>query len=205
MLILLGWALGLLSPAVVEGIRRRRDSTAVRDALLSELRDLRYRVALASFRACSTYGDIDREYLVWLEAVLRSCPEIKADNSVLRLIEEHLALDDKAFKEFVRMSKEENPALGLKKYAVPLLDARLQSLWHLPLSFQRGLLAVRTHLNLLNEEIDQSRYYFGLTFTIDGDNHKRVVENFVGAQRNFAVQAKRIINEIQKLVPSDAG
>jgi hypothetical protein len=166
---------------------------------MSELHDLRYRVVLASFRVCSSYGDIDRKYLLWLRGILRSCPEIEADNSVLRLIEAHLALDEDAFRQLVDRGKEEDATLGLKKYAVPLLDARLQSLWHLPLPFQRGLLAIRTHLNLLNEEVEQSRYYLGLTFTLEGANHNRAVANLVGAQRNFAVQAKRIINEIQKL------
>lgn len=42
--IILGWLLGLLSPLIVDGIRRRRDAKSLRVALRSEFDELSYRL-----------------------------------------------------------------------------------------------------------------------------------------------------------------
>ena len=45
LLLLLGWLFGLLSPAIVDAIRKYREAKELKVALWTELRELRYRLA----------------------------------------------------------------------------------------------------------------------------------------------------------------
>jgi hypothetical protein len=66
LLLIFGWLLGLLSPAIVDEIRRRRETAAVRAALKSELHELRYRLGLAVYFLRMRFGEVDRDFLVWV-------------------------------------------------------------------------------------------------------------------------------------------
>ena len=46
-LILLGWLLGLLGPAVIDAIRRGRENRQAAHAIHAELREVAYKLALA--------------------------------------------------------------------------------------------------------------------------------------------------------------
>lgn len=199
--LLLGWALGLLGPAVVEAIRRKREVIPVRKALLDELHELKYRLAISAYQTERRFGTISKPYLQWLRNIVIAYKGRKPKDSILTFIDGELALSD---EQFAILTKRElanaDGGLALKKYLAPLLDSRIPSLWFFDSSFRQRLLDVRAELDLLNEEIDQAQYYFGLTFTkLEEDNRARVDCNLTEAYRQIAKRAKVAVEKIGEL------
>lgn len=69
LLLALGWLLGMLGPVVTEAIKRRRENCQVKVALAAELRQVSYKLALASYLVNIHFGTVDRPYLQWLQRV----------------------------------------------------------------------------------------------------------------------------------------
>lgn len=68
LLIILGWLLGLLSPAIVVAIKTRRENQLGRVAIRSELRDVAHKIALAAHAIHMRNGTVNRAHLEWLKA-----------------------------------------------------------------------------------------------------------------------------------------
>src|SRR3990170_5337161 len=66
----LGWLLGLLSPIVVDAIRRRREIKEVKNALLSELGDLQFRLANTVWLTSIRAGQYNRSFLDWFKPII---------------------------------------------------------------------------------------------------------------------------------------
>ena len=57
------------------------------------------------------------------------------------------------------------------------------------------------HLGLFNDEVDQTRYYFQLTFSsISDENKDRAIQNLSGCYKNVADRAKIIADHIGKIM-----
>ncbi len=197
-MILLGWLLGVISPALVEAIRSQRETRLVRSALHEELADLSRRVALACHVVRQFHGTVDRSHLEWLKVALAASSVLPPlDESVAMSLEHQLALNDEDLNALsnARAEKHENP--GLKKYAAPLLDSRILNLWQLRPAEQRALVALRSHLSLLNEEVERSRAYADLTLTLEGVNHSVAVGNMRSSQESFCKQAVCVVRAFQ--------
>jgi len=201
LLLAFGWLLGMLSPAVTESIKRRRENQQVKVALAAELREVSYKLALANYLVNIHFGNIDKTYLQWLHCAIASYSGPSLVKSTLPSIEMQLSLPDEQFSAHVHKQKaQEGKNINTQKIVVPLLDARVSSLWYLESSIQILLLDIRSNINLLNEIVDQTRYYSGLTFgKLDESNYELVVENLDGCHRQYAERAKRIVCKIQEL------
>jgi hypothetical protein len=201
LLLAFGWLLGILSPSVVEAIKRRKENSLVKVALAAELREVSYKLALANYSINAHFGALDRPFLHWFREVTSNYSGPNLVESSLPFVETQLGLTDVQFAEIVNIqtaSKEKN--LNLQKVIVPLLDARVSSVLYLDNSIQILLLDIRSNINLLNEIVDQARYYSGLTFgKLEGDNYEIVAGNLKDCQKQFALRAKRIIIKIQEL------
>lgn len=197
-LLLLGWLLGLLAPAIVDEIRRRREGTAARAAIRLELHELRYRIGSAAYYLDMRFGTIDRKYLEWVRDLAQSYEGKNPRESVLRSVEMQLSLTDAQIAA-IGQSERAAPAGGVsvKKYSAPLLDTRLSSLWELDSNLQMALLEVRAQLDLMNEDVDQARYYFQLTFDDLSTNNRPIVEqNLVSGYLNIARRARSLADKI---------
>ena len=198
----LGWLLATLSPIIADAIRRRRDSKQVKSALLAELGELKYRMAVASYYANMRFGAIDRAFLQWLRGVVAGYHGPAPADNVLKAVEMQLSLPEQALSSLLASERSQGKSgLTLKKYAVPLLDARLAVLTSLPTSIQVLLLEVRTHLRMLDEEVDDTRYYFQLTFDpkVAGNNRQAVEQNLENGYRQYGDRARIVAEKIAKL------
>jgi len=63
----LGWLGGVLSPALIEAIKSRRETVAVLDAVKTELNEISYRLVLASYSIEQHLGSADRKFLKWVQ------------------------------------------------------------------------------------------------------------------------------------------
>ena len=196
------WLLATLSPIIADAIRRKRDSKEVKGALLAQLGELKYRMAVASYYAQMRFGNIDRAFLQWLRDMVAAYTGPSPAESLLKAIDMQLSLPEQALSALLAGERSQGKSgLTLKKYAVPLLDARLAVLTSLPTSVQVLLLEVRTHLRMLDEEVDDARYYFQLTFDpkVTGNNRQAVEQNLENGYRQYGDRARIVAEKIAKL------
>jgi len=201
LLLTLGWLLGMLGPVVTEAIKKRRENCQVRLALAAELREVSYKLALANYLVNIHFGTVDRPYLQWLQGVTSNYKGPSLTETTQPSIEMQLGLPEVQLVALVRaQTAEKGKNIVTQKVIVPLLDARVSSLWYLENRVQVLLLDIRSNINLLNELVDQARYYSGLTFgKLEGENYNLVVDNLDGCHRQYAERAKRIVTKIEEL------
>lgn len=198
----LGWLLGLLSPIIVDAIRRRREIKEVKNALLSELGDLQFRLANTVWLTSIRTGQYNRSFLAWFKPIIeRNCHLHRLDN-VIKNTESNLAMSDERLAELARqfLASESETAMGLKTHHAPFLDSKLGQLGSFSVEFQSLLLEIHSRLAILNEEIDQYRFYFQQTFSssISEGNHKLIKQNINGNYIAVHGQARIICDFIDR-------
>ena len=103
--ILLGWLLGLLGPQIIDGIKGHYQRTKIKAAILFELEDFQFRVALMGFVLAQAEGRLDKEYLTELRTVVVKYQGNEDKEPVLRHIDTWLGLEDAAFNATLARSK----------------------------------------------------------------------------------------------------
>ena len=200
--ILLGWLLGMLSPIILDTIRKRQNISEFRAALKTEVHELRYRLACVTYMVQLKYGKVNKKLLTWIKPILDDYKGLNPVNDIRNSIEKQLAMTDEQLKEFAKLGKAApEVGLSLKKFHLPLLDSRISFISSLDAALQNQLLEVKTHLNVLNEEVDQARFYYNLTFqsNITDKDHDRAVENLVNCYKQFGERAKIIVDLIREI------
>jgi hypothetical protein len=184
--LILGWLLGLLSPTVRDAIKKRRRENEVRIGILTELRDLRLRLASAVGSIERHYGTIDRTLLNWLIPILAA----DADSEEKSELEAYQDIAKCGDAELVALFQKErvDPGLNVKKYQVPYLDSKIGELGIFDEKTRAGILGVRAKLDAFNEDVDQVLQYQRMTFELDDP------EDRSGARRN----AEKFIKNLAK-------
>ncbi|MDQ3773979.1 MAG: toll/interleukin-1 receptor domain-containing protein [Pseudomonadota bacterium] len=147
---------------------RRRETARVPRALRGELQELRYTVAFVAYLIQMDCGTIDRKYLEWFRTVTTALRHRSvagapvAEGRVLGAVEMQLGLTDDQIATLAQHNRASTEgALSVKKYALPLLDSRVGSLWELEESLQKHLLEVRANLDRLDSTRRRSATYGG--------------------------------------------
>ena len=144
LLIILGWLLGLLSPAIVVAIKTRRENQLGRVAIRSELRDVAHKIALAAHAIHMRNGTVNRAHLEWLKGHLEGHAVFGGLEGMREHLRYQLALTDDQLTEHVMQTAEgRGKSLVLQKYPVPILDTRVSALWTFDTTVQRRLLDLR--------------------------------------------------------------
>lgn len=203
--IILGWLFGLLSPGIVSAMRDKREAKIIKAALLTELRELQYRLVLMVYRIESKYGELNREFFRWAQSILVGYGGINSADSLLKTIGPLLKLtnDEMAsLTQYARQKSQLNTGLSLKKYSLSLLEANLTSLARFDTILQGRLLEIKIHIGFMNETVDESRYYFRLSFQngISIENHRIANINMIDSYETYATQAKIVVEIIRKIL-----
>lgn len=197
----LGWLLGLLAPVIVDAIRRRRENTLGKAAILNELIELTGVLAAAAYVARMRLGTADRQFLEWVKDTLEQYATTpKLQEFIPRLVTQLSLTDDQFRAVGQHMSADDGKGKILQHYPIPLLDARVSALWSFDTSFQRQLLEIRRNVAILDDVVDRSRKYFDMTFTkLEGNNHELVRENLTQTYELYADRAMIIVDLIRSL------
>jgi hypothetical protein len=197
----LGWLLGLLGPVIVDGIRRQRDNTLGRAAILTELTELAGILSIAAYGVRLRLGTADRKFLDWLKITLEQYATTpKLQEFIPRLNAQISWTDDQLSAAAQHMSADAGQGTMLQHYPVPLLDSRVSALWSFDTSFQRQLLEIRRNVAILDDVVDRSRKYFDMTFTkLEGNNYQLVTENLTQTYELYADRAITVIDQIKSL------
>lgn len=126
--IILGWLFGLLGPSIQEKIRSEYKKNDLRNALISELKDVCGRLISSYYLIILHLGNCDKELFRW---VYDSC--VSVQSSYLKNIEEAitgiLKCEDKEFNTAMEACKgKENRSLSIKSFSLPFLESNLANL-----------------------------------------------------------------------------
>jgi hypothetical protein len=196
--IVLGWLLGLLSPAIVNSIQRHYRRKEIQQGIITELTDLRFRIATAAWRFESRFGTCDRTLINWFIQILESYKGATDTTQFLERTKNLSMLNDTALSDYAA-SQKANPGdgLGVKKYRLPYLDANIGELGLFDEKSRAAILDVRAQLDLFNEEVDSARSYHKMTFELgDTDNHAIAVLSVETCYKNLGRKAKHIADRI---------
>lgn len=204
LLLILGWLFGLLSPAIVDAIRNCRDRKVVKGVLLSELHELRYRLMMHVYQVESKYGNLNHGFFEWAQSVLTEYSGINSSESLLNTIGPLLKLSEEemaAYAQMARAHRQSHGGLSLRKHSLAMMDANLKSVGDFDPIFRGRVLEIKTRLEFLNEIIDDTRYYFQLSFQngITPENYQIANANLIQTYKFYAARAKDIIEIIGKV------
>lgn len=194
-LILLGAAIAVLSPALVDGVSRRRQAQRVKKVLLVELHEVRYRLVLVAGQMRYEYGVADRGFMQWEVDALMAYQGPNRIPEADQLFSQVLAYSDQELNAAMEIKRQRANSIGenMKHYRVPHLDAHLHVLSDLSQELQIALLDFKHYLDLYNAEVDTANNYFALTFTLEGENHAIAKANLRQSYRNIADMALRLV------------
>lgn len=198
LLIILGWLLGLLAPALVNLIKQKREDNAYRVAICSEMRSVARLLVMATHGVRKNQEDISDDHLVWMSKQLNrfAYPEDSATVDYIGLLlsltfEERLAL--------IEHGRKPGQTIGLQKYSIPVLDSRLSALYTFSIAEQVAFLGIRTQMGFVDDAVDRVRKFNDMTFQEHhAENYALVIENVTSALDDYARHAALTVDRIEK-------
>lgn len=131
LILLLGWFLGILSPGIVSRIANHNKKEALRRIVITELKDIKKRLANIPFLIYPEYGKLDERTFNWVKKQTNNFKNISSDIEMSDDIREKFGqLDNPEFiKNFVLVcntkKQKSNPAFGFKKFSISLIDSHI--------------------------------------------------------------------------------
>jgi len=196
LLLILGWLFGLLGPAFVNAIKQKREDTACRAAVFSELRSLGRLLTVASHGVHIHRATATDQHLLWMTKQLNifGNPE---DEPIKKFVTVLQSLTGEQRIALLTHTRGEGKATGLQKYSVPVLDARVSALYTFTTGEQIALLGIRTQLGFVDDAVDRARKYNDWTFQKhEGENYKLIIENGNTALDDYARYAENAVERI---------
>jgi hypothetical protein len=203
--ILFGWLLGLLSPTIIDKISAQYTKKQYFKAVCAELNDLQYRVAIVCFLLGQRYGKIDKEFLLWIQPIIKDYKGNEPNESVALLINSMLTMEEIEFNNMIKhMRAEPNFGLGLKTFTASFLESNIGLISKLPLDLQSKIHEFRNHLNTLNQEIVTATESFKMTFdsSISDDNHKRLTDDLLIKYAHIQGMCQRVVIKLEAVQSS---
>ena len=201
--LVLGWLFGLLSPTIVDAIKRRREIKEVKAALIVELQELQYTLIGMVFLIADHTGKYDRKLLEWMRPIVERYEGIHYTDSILKMVKESLTLSDEQLAMLAEKTKgDSSKGLSLKKHFAPLLDSKIAQLGSFDQPFQNILLEVRSYLNMINEHIEHYNFYFYKTFdsSLTLEIRANISDNMQGSYNVISEQACIVVDLIERLL-----
>ena len=200
--VILGWLLGLLTLSISSRIERKYIKKDSEFAIFSELRNLAVRLTFSYFKIKSHLGILDKPSLEWM---LEMYQKHGADNNqkLISSTQEILKKSDEEFKKGINYFKAaENMSLGLKTFSTPLIDSLLENISIFDSEFQRKILEIKAQVDMLNQEIENSKDYFYFTFNPESLSANKDIlrANMKSSYNQIQEKCKYIVNLINEIV-----
>ena len=205
LVLVLGWLLGLLGPAIVDRVKGTREATRGRRAIRAELTELNGVLIFAAFQAQKAAGRIDRAFLEWLIRHLQGDSSREGQSLLTTARAGIQGTDEEIAIAAQLMATPESRVMAFQHYSAPMLDARVSALWTFDTDYQRKLLGIHKDLALLAAIVDQSREFWRLTFSeLSPEMYGRVSGNLRQCYVSYAERAQILVEKIAAL-PQEGG
>ncbi|MDF3024724.1 MAG: hypothetical protein K0R10_2085 [Alphaproteobacteria bacterium] len=190
--------MGLFSQVIIDLYRKNRDAKETLRSVVIELNELQYKLAVTTYTMDLKYGRLEKDFIITLQDILNGYKGLHKTRNIKKLIDLQSELPDEKIKEFCDTQLAENgDGSLLKKIPTPFLDSKISSLGLVKEKFRNQLLEIKANIGMLNEIIDDSRYFFNLTYqNISPENHDKAVKAVNDSYLNYSKRAKFIISLI---------
>ncbi|MFX0090795.1 MAG: hypothetical protein ACFFBD_03445 [Candidatus Hodarchaeota archaeon] len=198
--ILFGWLLGLLSPLIVDLVKKHYKKNEIRAGIIAELDEIRARLIGAAFLLTPRYGTYDRDFINWMLPIIRDYSGTYFSQEVIERFEAISRYDDNQFQAWALTQRREAETRGmnLKTYSSPYIDSTIHSLSSFNAEFQKRLMEIKSQIKILNEEVETSTYYFRMTFdgSLTDENQRIIRENLSSNYTNICGTYRRLADKI---------
>ncbi len=202
-LLILGWALGLLSTIILDWYRDWSEREIVKPALLEELHELRQRLVHHAFLIERKHGSVNYDFIKWAQSALKQYKGTNIDSteSLIQSLSTLLNLRKEEVDAMALVMKERiatHRGTGLRKHSLPMLETNMGIVRRFDPILRGKILEVKTRVGFLNELIDESRYYFQLSFEtgITPENYQIASQNMIETNMFYAARARDIVDLI---------
>jgi hypothetical protein len=202
LLLILGWLFGLLSPAIIAAIQRRRAAKALKATFLRELDEIRYHLVQAIHLLNLKLGTTTPQGLDWLQVHFSEFSDRENMQTALSYIQMAKTLSPEAFQDHIKQkSGEETKVAVLKRYDTPVLESNLTLIHYLSNELQSKFMEIHLRLNILNQITDEHKMFFKLSLQGPsfGPNFDLTLDNMIKAQSAFRLQAIWISDAIREV------
>ena len=201
LLVLFGWLLGLLAPAIQERIRKKYRADELRNAISVELNELKVMMALISFLMWDHLAPLTDDQLAWLESAVRSYDGPTVNPKALEAILGQRTLSEQDRREIFIQRQSPGTSLYPKEYTAPFLTAHIGDLSILPVPFQAAVLRIKGQIDTLNQHVVfvQKRHDKTFDTSLSDANRLAVLSDLKNGYGQLAEMAKRIADAISSL------
>ncbi|MEX2579941.1 MAG: hypothetical protein WD342_12860 [Verrucomicrobiales bacterium] len=200
----IGWALGFFTPLIKSAIEGRKRKKKVRNGIATELDDLRQRLALAATTIEMISGGMTKDSIRYLKERVKPDFFPPSMQVFMAVTDRLLDTADKDFSAAAAQVKAKQAGgISLSKYSIPYTTTKLGDVSDFSEPEQQGVLQVVTHLDLLNQYVEESLFYRNLTFSssIEENNHEIAVGELKRCREHVATQGRIIVEMIENLTP----
>lgn len=149
--ILLGWLLGLLTPAIAERIRRQYKRQELMDAVIDEMLGLQHTLATVAHLVRLRNADLPDAFLDGFLPIFEGYEGPDRKEALVEVLKNIRNVPEGQRSASLRSLREPNAGMALQQYAVPLFTTQVADLAICSLDFQRSVLRIRNHLDLFNQ------------------------------------------------------
>ncbi len=201
LLIVCGWLLGLLSPAIVEQIRKNYRRAELTAAILVELHELQYKVALVAYRLNCHNQTLTDEFLNWIERIVINYKGPNPKDGMLEMIAGLQKAEQDQRARVLAFLRKPGKGVGMVQYSLSFIDAHLGEIALYPIPFQMGIVHIREQLNMYNQRIVIQQRYLEKTFdsSLSDDNRAAIVDDLESGYLDLAGRTRQIADAIAAL------
>ena len=204
-LLVMGWALGILSSPITDAIRRRSVRQRITRAIGTELRALQDAFAIVVIQVSGRRGALTHSLLEALMSTLMTSGHSIASSKALKVIDERVGSGMGERMTSAAMERGPLPvSLALKVQGVPFLESHLHRMDFYTHETQRQLLEICAGSQIFNQYADEAARYQLLTFShgTGPGTTAALVANVEQCQEQAAEKASELISQIAVLLRS---
>lgn len=202
--LILGWLLGILSPLILNKIKKKYHKEDLKQAIFSELKEIRTHLVILVFLLSEKNGTFCKKLLSWIVPYLEEDKENLLTQNMLPNIEKLEKRGEDELLEAAEYIKliQSNQDLTLRQFNTHFIDTAISEITVLKLNFQRKLCEIKRDIDILNEEIAEIKWMSKQTFnsSISQINYRIIQSNLKDAYINFEGMVRRTIKKIDNLL-----
>lgn len=201
--LLLGWALGILSSPITDAIRRRSAKQRLTRAVRTELVSLQDALASVVVQGARRHHVLTHSLLEALMTTLRSSGHEAASGKTLRAIDGLLELDERALAA-TEHALNPRDVISLKVGGAPFLESHLHRLDLYTPETQRLLVEVRAGLKVFDQHASEAMNYHFMTFASNVERQRMdaLMNNVETCYQRAAEKASDLVSRIAVLMQS---
>ena len=197
--LVLGWLIGIISPGIVERIRRERRRRDLVRSILSELTSLQYMMAIVAYRLRCKLATVTDEFLDWFAPIVAHYDGPEKPKGQEERLAKSRKISEQQRREVDLYIESEGRGLALKQYSLPFLQSVSNELPICSLDFQRRVLHVKGRLDVFNQHVSFLQTLFMKTFEVPDSKYEKVTTNLSEGYSQLAEFAEDIANAIGEI------